>query len=402
MSGNLIQANALSIPLKDKSVQLCCFSPPYWNLRKYSIGPTVFPDGFKGQLGLEPSIDLFLDHLMLVMREAWRVLRDDGVCFVNIGDSYAGSGGEHKPHHKSNSKLQHKAGFSKKCLDDEFVRPVSRMSKIKPKSLCLIPQKFAIRCQEAGWVVRSEIIWHKPNPMPESCRDRPTKAHEQVWMLAKQWKYFFDQEAVREQSQDKHPHYQTTTEEYAPKSSKRVKKDGKPTDVFKQYRRNCAGRNVRTVWTLSSESCPEAHFATWPSKLVETMIRAGSSPRACEICGSPWERIVEKRFVPQEDISLERGIRCCPGQKPMDEQNQWSGFPRGRNQTKTSGWKPTCECINKGIGKCVVADIFCGVGTTVLVAEKLGRTGVGLDLSVEYLWDMAKEKIEAPMQKELF
>lgn len=120
MSGNLVQANAIQIPLRNKSVQLACFSPPYWKLRKYKISDVEFPDGYIGQLGLEPSIDGFLDHLMLVMGEVWRVLRDDGCVFINLGDT------------------------------------------MQNKSLCLIPQKFAVRCQKAGWIVRSEIIWHKP------------------------------------------------------------------------------------------------------------------------------------------------------------------------------------------------------------------------------------------------
>ena len=221
-------------------------------------------------------------------------------------------------------------------------------------------------------------------------------------MLTKQGKYFWDAESVRERSQDKHPHYQNTTKEYVPKSSKRISKDGKPTDIFKQYRRNGNSRNIRSVWTLATEPTPEAHFATFSSKLVDIMVRAGSSLKACEVCGAPWERIVEKTFVPQGDISPERGIRCCSGQKPMDESNTWSGSSRGSNQTKTLGWQPTCKCDCKGTGRCVVLDPFVGTGTTVLVAERFGRTGVGLDLSREYLWKIARGKIEAPMQKEMF
>ena len=131
------------------------------------------------------------------------------------------------------------------------------------------------------------------------------------------------------------------------------------------------------------------------------MVRAGSSPRACEICGTPWERVVKRKFVPQEDVSLERGIRCCPGQKPLDETDNRNGFPRGTIQIKTIGWRPTCKCKCKGSGKCVVLDPFVGIGTTVLVAEKHGRTGVGIDLSTEYLWDIALKKIRVPVQRML-
>lgn len=205
MAGNLIQGNALQIPLQDESVQLCCFSPPYWSLRKYSVDPIVFGDSecehewgkeilgdtravgagyggntcgdykkhaapkphikisqgqfcrkcnaWKGHLGLEPSIDLFLDHLMLVMVEVWRILRNDGCVFINLGDSYAGRG---QRGHRGN-------GAAKGVDGPKHNKP----DNVQPKSLCLIPQKFAIRCQEAGWIVRSEIIFSKKNPMPE-------------------------------------------------------------------------------------------------------------------------------------------------------------------------------------------------------------------------------------------
>lgn len=951
MSGNLIQGNAIQIPLKDESVQLCCFSPPYWGLRFYKIKPLVFDgesgcvhewgdeissdtrpigagyggdvcgdykkhdtpkphikisqgrfcqkcNAWCGQLGLEPTIDLFLDHMMLVMGEVWRILRNDGICFCNIGDSYWNPRGS--------------CGRGNK-IDNP---------NIKPKSLCLIPQKFAIRCQEAGWVVRSEIIWHKclsggtilyaqtqkgempsmvkdlvrlkpdtvklwngerwtqvlswsrrkyprakyeivlrngqrigctanhrwetargllktnrlergdilsrcvlpqpinpvipqhlpdeigwfvglflaegsfgkdgtvlqiashvkeierfeklkviaskyggfcqrheldgkactmniygpmlhaiiklylngknakgkhlspacwkrsnkflehvlqgylegdghkrknewrlgftqndnwsadlrtlgarlnlsvrlkrtvhkcngkehpgwtgsirkhehrrtqdtqvmeivksrarqfwdiqvedkphlfalasgllthnSNPMPESCQDRPTRTHEQIWMLTKQGRYFWDQEAVAQPQAEYERARRLREKKQGHKAVYALRSDGKTGQVPQSASGACRNvqarhesaekgtRNIRTVWTLTSEpskdraetsclayvprnvvSCgmkhivspyclvhedlfvrvarefcdepvsswlnhiiricshlfqeqlndsdpfeknhilkilqrsldcfcqnnsqiaidhskqihkkvlflltnpsyssfveilshteykPELlfyfvlyssicgsnifpdvlneyenflaqipfrivdksalpispkclcsfytiktektnHFATWPSKLVEIMIRAGSSPRVCEICGAPWEWVTKKIFVPQEDVSLEKGIRCGPGQKPLDETDNRSGFPPGANQTKTAGWKPACKCDCKGLGKCMVADIFCGVGTTVLVAEKLGRIGIGLDLSNEYLWDIAKGKIEAPMQKELF
>lgn len=455
MSGNLIWANATQVPLKDESVQLCCFSPPYLGLRAYKIKDVIFGGGdpgcehewgsatyqrrsndsgnenrkqitnvgankrenlvtyafcskcnaWRGQLGLEPSIDLFLDHMMLVMGEVWRILRNDGVVFVNIGDTYNSAPGGY---YAGGSFDRPSRKFTRNMR--QFLRPKS----IKTKSLCLIPQKFAIRCQEAGWIVRSEIIWSKLNPMPESCKDRPTKAHEQVWMLAKQEKYFFDQEAVAQPQAEYERARRLREKKQGHKTVYALQADGKTGQAPQSASGVCKNvqarhelaekgtRNIRTVWTLSSESCPEAHFATWPSKLVEIIIRAGSSPKACEVCGAPWERIAEKTFIPQEDVSPERGVRCCPGQKPLDETDNRGGSPRGSNQTKTLGWRPTCKCDCKGTGKCVVFDPFVGTATTVLVAEKLGRTGVGLDLSGEYLWDIAKGKIEAPMQKELF
>ena len=411
MSGNLMQANAIQIPLQDKSIQLCAFSPPYWSLRSYKIKDIEFPDGWRGQLGLEPSIDLFLDHMMMVMAEVWRVLRDDGVCFVNIGDSYAGSGKGQLADGSHSAKPGDKQ-YTNKGTDAGVL--LTNKIDIKPKSLCLIPQKFATRCQEAGWIVRSEIIWNKLNPMPESVKDRPARDHEQVWLLVKRGKYFWDQEAVAQPQAEYERARRLREKKQGHKAVYALQADGKTGQAPQSASGVCKNvearqkmaekgtRNIRTVWTIASEPSPTPHFATWPSRLVELMIRAGSSPRVCEVCGAPWERIVEKTFVPQEDISLERGVRCCPGQKPMDEQNMWGSSRRGSNRTKTLNWQSTCKCDNKGLGKCVVADIFSGTGTTVLVAEKLGRTGIGLDLSSEYLWDIAKKKVNAPMQVELF
>jgi len=199
----LIQATATSIPMKDESCQLCCFSPPYWGLRKYSVLPLVWggdsgcehaysplsttqrhnklwatnskPENcfdnkqvvdqgqfcqlcgaWRGDLGLEPTPELYLDHMMLVMGEVWRVLRDDGVCFVNIGDAYSSGGRQ-----CHGNRISYKQGTNKGCLPLQNYRPPAPEG-VKPKSLCLIPQKFAIRCQEAGWILRSEIIWAKP------------------------------------------------------------------------------------------------------------------------------------------------------------------------------------------------------------------------------------------------
>jgi DNA modification methylase len=303
-------------------------------LRRYKIFDVKFPDGWIGQLGLEPSIDLFLDHLMLVMAEVWRVLRDDGICFANLADTYNTTPGGYHP------------------TDDLFDRPSRKFTRnmrqplrtksIKPKSLCLVPQKFAIRCQEAGWIVRSEIIWHKPNPMPESCKDRPTRAHEQVWMLTKQGKYFFDQEAVAQPQAEYERARRLREKKQGHKAVYALQADGKTGQVPQSTSGVCKNvqarqelaekgtRNIRTVWTIASEPSLKPHFATWPSRLTENMVRAGSK---------------------------------------------------------------------KGD---IVLDPFAGTGTTVLVAEKLGRIGVGLDLSSEYLWDIAKEKIEAPMQREIF
>jgi DNA modification methylase len=151
----VIKANAAHMPIQDKSVQSIITSPPYWGLREYNIHDVEWPDGWRGQLGNEPTPKLYISHLMLVMAECWRVLRDDGVCFVNLGDTYGGSG---------------QGGYGNwwKHLPAGALPRTARRSKIKPKSMCLIPERFAIGCFESGWIIRNSIIWHKPNGIPSS------------------------------------------------------------------------------------------------------------------------------------------------------------------------------------------------------------------------------------------
>lgn len=433
-----MQANAIQMPLKDESVQCCAFSPPYWGLRKYEDLPTLVWDGiegcehewgnnllskcndsnrgtmtwttggdpaakvlgekssqgqfcrlcnaWRGDLGLEPTPELYLDHMMLVMAECWRVLRNDGVCFVNIGDSYSGGGrGNYGNGLSLGQGPKHTKGHDFKY------------GNIKPKSLCLVPQKFAIRCQEAGWIIRSEIIWAKPNPMPESCKDRPTRSHEQVWMMVKQQRYYWDQEAVMEKSGSGVP-------------GKRHQRPGIDVHGGNQQHGTiptCPYRNARTVWSIATEPTPEAHFATWPSKLVNRMIRAATAQKACPHCRAPWERVVEKVEAPPEVFTKTKnpndnfiaghrkdGVFRGSGQKHQNWLNN--------NPSKTIGWQPTCSCPdNDGSGKCIVLDPFGGTCKTVLEAERLNRTGIGLDLSYMYLSEIAKPRQDVPLQRVL-
>ncbi len=320
-SGIIYQGHVLDVlrDMDSEFVQLCAFSPPYWGLRKYSVKSLIW-DGdsecrhewnkfdrpgmsggpsdkqepnkgswhkthiqgqcqlcgaWRGDLGLEPTPELYLDHMMLVMAEVWRVLRDDGVCFVNLGDSYSGSGKA-----GSNPEYQERhTEFGKPSVHKERFG----LSGIKPqgnpaKSLCLIPQKFAIRCQEAGWIIRSEIIWAKPNPMPESVKDRPTRSHEQVWMMVKEQKYYWDQDAVREAVDPASLEREKYTWKRAFVGRHTMPGEKRPHSDTHQHFTNPDGRNIRDVWHIATEPMPEAHFATWPMKLCEKMIRAGSKP----------------------------------------------------------------------------------------------------------------------------
>jgi len=429
----ILQANAIQIPLKDKSVQLCAFSPPYWGLRKYSIKPLVWPDGWIGDLGLEKTPELYLGHMMQVMGEVWRVLRDDGCCMVNLGDSYSSSPPGNKTKGVSGASTLHGVDSDKyRTTLDQSVAKKQDTSKagIKPKSLCLIPQKFAIACQEQGWIIRSEIIWAKPNPMPESVKDRPTRSHEQVWMMVKNGKYYWDQDAVREKAlYGDHPRnvnctYTTPgqpTHTGLRQKGLKVKIPGgwdvgpgphgtihRTGRTEKQYQEAIIkdGRNIRSVWNIATSPTPEAHFATWPEKLARRMIQAASSAMCCPKCGAPWERVVEKGEL--VDVWHRNKTPHQSGKDYQQSQTMASGLtksgyiPGHQYEYKTIDWKPSCKCEdNDGSGKSIVLDPFCGTGKTVVEAERLNRIGIGMDLSWEYLSEIASKRLAVPLQRQL-
>lgn len=305
------------------SVHCVVTSPPYWGLRDY---------GVKGQIGLEPTLEAFLDRMTGVFREVRRVLKPSGTCWVNMGDAYA-------------------------------VRPMRKL-KIKPKDLMMQPARLALAMHADGWWLRSEIIWAKSNPMPDSASDRPASTHEKIFLLSKSPRYFYDAEASREASSGKaapgvagwagagehtavsHAREGAGLSHAAMKRSGRFIKgdakrdpatrtDGWKTDKVRGLTPRHAGhvnhtgiedtprgegRNMRNVWTMATQPCPEAHFATFPFELPRRCIRAG--------------------------------------------------------------------CPEGG----VVLDIFGGSGTTGIVADELGRDAILIELNPDYA-AMAKKRI---------
>lgn len=289
----LIQADARHIPLHEQSVHCVVTSPPYWGLRDYGIA---------GQLGLEATPEEYVATLVTVFREVRRVLRDDGTVWLNLGDSYA-------------------ANRSYQVRDNKHVDVGNTMASsvppgLKPKDLIGIPWRVAFALQADGWWLRSDIIWAKPNPMPESVTDRPTKAHEYIFLLSKSERYYYDAEAVKEPATsplNSRLPAPRGSEPYAVASGV-----GRTPQLF--TRKNDGSRNRRTVWTLATQPYKGAHFATFPEKLIEPCVKAG-----------------------------------CPV----------GGF---------------------------VLDPFVGSGTTLAVAQALGRHGVGLELKWDYL-KLAQERV---------
>jgi DNA modification methylase len=293
----LINASAHDTGLDALSVHCIVTSPPYWGLRAYAgeqriEWPAVEYSPMPGLpalsipamtcgLGEETTPEAYIGHLILVMRELWRVLRDDGTCWVNLGDSYA-SGGVTDPYRRTSSG---------KLMPPQGRAPVA--DGLKPKDLCLIPARFALAAQADGWYIRNDIIWAKPNPMPESVTDRCTKAHEYVWLMAKSQRYFYDAEAVKEEATD--PEYRTvgrirpTSDPLWSESATGNNRGGLHNQVEGR-----TTRNRRTVWNIATSPYSGAHFATWPPKLVEPMILAGTSPAASAplvaVRGSGWWR----------------------------------------------------------------------------------------------------------------
>src|SRR5690606_37325015 len=267
----IIQGDVIEVlrSLPDGIVHTCVTSPPYWKLRDY---------GVPGQIGLEETPEEYVEKMVEVFREVRRVLRDDGTLWLNLGDSYAG-------HTKAGDKRFGNPEFNKNRPSRAQTKTPGKAvpAGLKPKDLVGIPWRVALALQADGWYLRSDIIWHKPNAMPESVKDRPTKAHEYIFLLSKSPKYYYDADAIREDAI------------YQEKRNGRVgayqnraifhKGDGTtPTGVAT---RDLSKRNKRTVWTVSTKPFKGAHFAVFPPDLIEPCILAGSPEKACPHCGAP-------------------------------------------------------------------------------------------------------------------
>lgn len=369
--------------LPSDSVHCCVTSPPYWGLRSY---------GVEGQIGLEARFQEHMNVLVDVFREVRRVLRPDGVLWLNYGDAYAGggmSGGD------AASPLGSGPQGNRKGVDIRIGAMGTRpLCGFKRKDLMLLPARLAIALHEDGWWLRSEIVWAKGvsfcptysgSAMPDSCTDRPTCSHEKVFLLAKSAKYFYDAEAVREKAVS------------VPHSPGNKRDNGRLTSSMGHVQdpgRNWASsgtRNLRNVWTINPRPYKEAHFATFPEQLVEPCVKAGTSVAGCcPECGAPWERVVERRggLVAPTDRQIQASGGALAG---GTKKSTLDGIPASRN---TVGWRPTCVCGLAWTVPCVVLDPFMGSGTTGAVAIRQGRSFIGIELNPSYV-DMALARIKS-------
>ncbi len=511
MTYDLHQSSVKTLPLEDGSVQCVVTSPPYWGLRKYEgeqeemwggdpehshewgeevgrkrssadsgsgisgsprqgndydVSQGAFCDcgAWYGALGLEPTPELYVEHMVTIFREVRRVLRPDGTLWLNLGDSYAGSWGNQGRTPERGTQRPINGPMITPVLDGRYPSQQSNTGAVppglKPKDLVGIPWRVALALQADGWWLRSDIIWSKPNPMPESIKDRPTKAHEYVFLLTKSARYFYDQDAIREPMKassiarmaqnDGHPKLQAARD-------RRGKGHISGRDTFRADQLVPeGGRNARTVWPIATQSYKGAHFATFPEALAERCILAGSSPQACVECGAPWARVVERSRATHEateDLTMATGRAGMNRERPGPAETivlaepqpslaaRLAGAAEGREEemrerfgskwdhwtrsdasgarTPTAedaeelrellgieidfdghvgGWQPTCE-HEDGSGRSVVLDPFCGSGTTVQIAHHRGRHGVGVDISEEYL-NLARLRIERPLRSD--
>ena len=375
--------------LPDASVHCCVTSPPYWGLRDY---------GHDGQIGLESTPEAYVARMVEVFREVRRVLRDDGTCWINLGDSYASMKGAAHGSDRKDSKGGRGVG------DGDGPRPLRpldvRIPGLKQKDLVGIPWRVAFALQADGWWLRQDIIWHKPNPMPESVTDRCTKAHEYVFLFAKSERYFYDAEAVSEAA----AYAGVVTNDFSSSAlGLGIKPSGnaipgtaytvKPT------------RNRRSVWTITTKPYSGAHFAVMPPDLVEPCIKAGCPEQCCPACGAGWERVVERTASSWEERKAcghksNRGgnskIQLAAGAS-HDFDNKAGGFGTP-SVSKTLGWQPACDCAASGTISGTVLDPFAGSGTTLAVAAELGRSGIGCELNPEYI-ELANQRIAKSREK---
>lgn len=337
--------------LPDNSVHCVVTSPPYWGLRDY---------GHDGQIGLEEKPEDYVAEIVKVFSEIRRVLRDDGNCWLNIGDSYAGRGGRNK-------------------------------------DLVGIPWRVAFALQADGWWLRQDIIWAKPNPMPESVRDRCTKSHEYVFLLTQSQRYFYDAEAIKIEAsvatieRNKHKFNGAFKGQFSGTPGEERWQEGRAIEKPQFAADGLANR--RSVWTITTKPFRGAHFATMPPDLAETCINAGTSKGGCcPHCGSPWQRVTERTKLTRKRPNdyVKRTGETGTGNSCA---NSVAGVA-----VKTLGWSQTCNCEQHEPVPCVVLDPFAGSGTTLYVAEQLGRDSIGIELNPEYL-DIAEKRLGGHFDK---
>jgi DNA modification methylase len=356
-------------------------SPPYYSLRDY---------GVDGQIGLEDTPDEYVQRLVGVFREVRRVLRDDGTVWLNLGDSYNNRTKVRTTNHQPALNRFVDAGWAETSAAGA-VRMSLTANGLKEKDLIGVPWMVAFALRADGWYLRQEIIWAKTAPMPESVRDRCTRAHEQVFMLSKRPTYFYDQEAIKQPSSD--PGRENGRDGRDEDERARPPGSRPRTLARRDYREH--GANRRSVWTLGPEPYADAHFAVMPGRLAQDCLLAGSSEMCCGTCGAPWERVVERTSMVVREGPGRAGLKDAA--TGATSRTATTGTMLEPPTSRTVGWRASCEHDDPS-GSSVVLDPFSGAGTTGVQALRAGRSYVGVELNAGYA-ELARNRIrdDAPL-----
>ncbi len=432
----ILEGDSLSVlkTLPDESINCVMTSPPYWALRDYGEGNNQIWDGdetcehswgselgkkrnrespgvgakqeinaslgnicnkcgaWKGQLGLEPTFDLYIKHLCDIFSEVKRVLRKDGTCWVNLGDTYCGGHAGGSTHPKGSSVVE-TGGVPQQIKEG---RPAGNLKDYQEKCLISIPARFQIEMINRGWILRNNIIWHKPNCMPSSVKDRFTVDFEYLFFFVKNKKYWFETqyESLQSGDWDKMPPIG---------GKKQTEGNFNPTYSGNTPPSNSKGRNKRTVWRICPKPFKEAHFAVFPEELCETPIKAGCPEFVCKKCGMPKvmvENIIGKQ-VTEGMIKAgcdkegkyygkeQKDYKSAKANEPSETKKR---ILESMSQVKEYSYKPTCNCKADFTGG-IVLDPFFGAGTTGLVALKQNKKFIGIEINPEYI-KIAKARIK--------
>ena len=475
MINEIIQGDALTKlrELESESIDCCITSPPYWALRDYKTEAIVWDavdrcahewtttietktnrgighdkstlktkpnvsteywdkdlqfnvsssfcskcNAWKGSLGLEPTFNLYINHLIQIFNEVKRVLKKTGACWVNMGDTYNGAkvGNTNRTNHGSHQVYDMRPA---RPNNESMIKPLLR--NIAEKSLCLIPERFATAMIDQGWILRNKIIWYKPNCMPSSTRDRFTVDWEYLYFFTKSPRYYF--ETQYEPMDDFEDYKRRMTNRYDTKyidnsngqtlsSWRRPKKfcpiggsnktEGyqNPTYSGNEWERSALGRIKRAVWKIPTAPFADAHFAVFPPAIVETPLKATCPEYVCKKCGKPREKITEKEYeVFAEDIGHRKYFENAEKKAAGENKEVLRRFKnlsaiRGEKQL---GWNQ-CNC-NAGFDGGIVLDCFMGSGTTAIVAMQNARNFVGIELNPEYI-KMAMERLQPYLKQQ--
>ena len=367
----LVQADAVQLPVADDSVDLVVTSPPYFALRSYQ------DDGehYDGQIGSEATPQEFLDALWAVTAECVRVLKPSGSLWVNLGDKYARNGGG--------------GGGSSDGLTGRGPRPASSSPGFRDKSLMGLPWRYAIGCiDDLGLILRAEVIWSKPNGLPESVTDRVRRSHEQWFHFTLEPQYFSAIDEIRE------PYSPETLADYESRERAGTGWSLAPerqihNSIDNNRAANSLGKLPGSVWSIPSEPLrvPDDlgvdHFAAFPQEWPRRLILGWCPAEVCTACGEGRAPVVEKRLrLRSQESGVARGPSRMNGRRGRNDE---AGYPDGIHEATITGYACACPDTTAPSTPGVVLDPFAGTGTVPMVARALRRTGIGVDLSADYL-----------------